>query len=601
MLYLNKFMQEKKQATKIYSATPFEVLVFMFHQVKQHWLFFVWMFFFVIASQILNLLGPVAMKVFVDGISQLEPSEKNASALIGAILAVGALRLASGLTMRATGYASTVMVPRITALLEDFALRGVLKKSYGFFADEHMGSVVRRISKLGDTYDGIHGAFFWSILPGVASAMTVIVGLLFIKPIASIAVALWIAVIIAINFLITRWKIPTDEERSRTQSAASGVLADIITNAITVKSFSSEQKESNAFKVALEQRAFAEKAAWRKSEHGLSLTDILSAFLNAGILFVALYFWSKGQMTVGDFVLLQGLVIVLMEQLFFIGFSFRRFIESLTGASEIVGILKSDIPVKDAKRATSLRVERGEIDFSQVTFSYSGRRIISGCDLHISSGEKIALIGPSGAGKSTIVKLILRYYDVQKGKIFIDGQDISKVTQASLREQIALVPQDPALFHRSLKENIAYGKPLASMDEIVDAAKKAHCHEFISKLPDGYDTLVGERGVKLSGGERQRVAIARAMLKNAPILILDEATSALDSESEQLIQDALRVLMQNKTVIVIAHRLSTIMNMDRIIVMEDGRITDQGTHTELTQKVGKYQDLWHIQAGGFKE
>lgn len=575
--------------------------MFIFRQIKQHWWFFIWMFFFVIVSQILNLLGPVAMKGFIDGISQLEPSEKNASALIGVILTVGALRLASGLTMRATGYASTVMVPRITAQLEDFALRGVLKKSYGFFADEHMGSLVRRISKLGDTYDGIHGAFFWSILPGVASAITVIVGLLFVKPIASIAVAIWIAVIVLINVLITRWKIPTDEERSRTQSAASGVLADIITNAVTVKSFSSEQKESDAFKLALEQRAFAEKAAWTKSEHGLSLTDILSAFLNAGVLFVALYFWSKGQMTVGDFVLLQGLVIVLMEQLFFIGFSFRRFIESLTGASEIVGILKSEGGVRDVKRAKDLMVSRGTIDFSHVTFSYSGRTVISDFDLHISSGEKVAFIGPSGAGKSTIVKLILRYYDINKGKLLIDGQEIAKVTQASLREQVALVPQDPALFHRSLKENIAYGKPDASMNEIIAAAKKAHCHEFISKLPGGYDTLVGERGVKLSGGERQRVAIARAILKDAPVLILDEATSALDSESEHLIQDALHTLMQNKTVIVIAHRLSTIMDMDRIIVMEDGRITDQGTHAELTQKVGKYQDLWHIQAGGFKE
>ncbi len=593
--------EENKKGGKIYSATPREVLWFVFQHVKQHWWFFTWMFFFIVLSQVLNLLGPVVMKKFIDGISSLQPSAANASGLVTVIFTVGLLRLASGLAMRATGYASTRMVPRITAELEDIGLRGVLKKSYGFFADEHMGSVVRRISKLGDTYDSIHGAFFWSILPGVASAITVIVGLLFIKPIASVAVALWIAVIIAINILITRWKIPTDEERSRAQSTASGVLADIVTNAITVKSFSSEQQESDKFKLALKERAYAEKAAWKKSEHGLSLTDILSAVLNAGLLFVALAFWSKGQMTVGDFVLLQGLVMVLMEQLFFIGFSFRQFIQSLTGASEIVGILKSDIEVRDAKRAKPLKVSRGAVDFSQVTFSYSGRTIISGFDLRIAPGEKIALIGPSGAGKSTVVKLILRYYDVQKGKVSIDAQDISKVTQTSLREQVALVPQDPALFHRSLKENICYGKQDATMEEIVIAAKKAHCHEFISKLPEGYDTLVGERGVKLSGGERQRVAIARAILKDAPILILDEATSALDSESEHLIQDALHTLMQNKTVIVIAHRLSTIMDMDRIIVMEDGRITDQGSHEELTKKVGKYQDLWHIQAGGFKE
>ncbi|MCC7356954.1 ABC transporter ATP-binding protein [Candidatus Uhrbacteria bacterium] len=595
-------MSEKTKKTGIiYSATPREVVVFIFQQVKKHWLFFTWMFFFVILSQILNLLGPVIMKKFIDGITQFEPTASNVSSLVGIILMIGLLRLASGLTMRSTGYASSRMVPQIISELEEIGLRGVLKKSYGFFADEHMGSIVRRISKLGDTYSDLHNAFFWSILPGVATALTVIIGLLFMKPIASIAIALWIIVFIVINIIITRWKLPTDEERSRVQSVASGVLADIVTNAVTVKSFSAERQELDTFKAALQERTLAEKVSWEKSEHGLSLTDVLSASLNAGVLFMALMFWSKGQMTVGDFVLLQGLIMVLMEQLFFIGFSFRSFIESLTKASEIIGILKSDILVKDANHAKDLKVPHGEIDFSHVSFSYNNRMVISDFNLHIASGEKVAFIGPSGAGKSTIVKLILRYYDINKGKLLIDGQEIAKVTQASLREQIALVPQDPALFHRSLKENIAYGKQGASLDEIMMAAKKAHCHEFISKLPDGYETLVGERGVKLSGGERQRVAIARAILKDAPVLILDEATSALDSESEHLIQDALHTLMRNKTVIVIAHRLSTIMDMDRIIVMEDGRITDQGTHEELIQKVGKYNDLWNIQAGGFKE
>lgn len=592
---------KQKKEKEIYTATPREVLVFIFHKVKRHWWFFLWMLFFIVLAQILNLLGPVAMKKFIDGISQLQPSSANAASLVSVIVTVGLLRLGSGLAMRATGYMSTWMVPRITAELEGVGLEGVLKKSYGFFADEHMGSLVRRISKLGDTYDNIHGAFFWSILPGVASATTVIIGLLFIKPLTSVAVAIWIVFIVAINILITRWKLPTDEERSRSQSAASGSLADIITNAITVKSFSAEARELHTFKESLRQRAVAEKAAWKKSEHGLTLTDVLSSFLNAGLLFIALSFWSKGQMTVGDFVLLQGLVMVLMEQLFFIGFSFRQFVQALTGASEIVGILKSDIGIRDVKRAKPVKVSKGLIDFSNVQFSYSGRTVISNFNLRIQPQEKVALIGPSGAGKSTVVKLILRYYDVNKGRVSIDGQDISKATQTSLREQVALVPQDPALFHRSLKENIAYGLPEATMEQVIAAAKKAHCHEFISKLQDGYETLVGERGVKLSGGERQRVAIARAILKNAPILILDEATSALDSESEHLIQDALRTLMEDKTVIVIAHRLSTIMDMDRIVVMENGEITDQGTHKELTQKVGKYQDLWHIQAGSFHE
>jgi ABC-type multidrug transport system fused ATPase/permease subunit len=221
-------------------------------------------------------------------------------------------------------------------------------------------------------------------------------------------------------------------------------------------------------------------------------------------------------------------------------------------------------------------------------------------DLRISPHEKIALVGPSGAGKSTLVKLLFRQYDIDKGKILIDGQSISAMTQDSLHDAIALVPQDPALFHRSLMDNIRYGRRDATDEEVVLAAKKAHCHEFISELSDGYNTLVGERGIKLSGGERQRVAIARAILKDAPILVLDEATSSLDSESESLIQDALKILMKDKTVIVIAHRLSTIIQMDRIVVMEKGKVVDMGTHDELMNKVGIYQKLWNIQAGGFK-
>lgn len=227
------------------------------------------------------------------------------------------------------------------------------------------------------------------------------------------------------------------------------------------------------------------------------------------------------------------------------------------------------------------------------------RSILQGLNLTLHGSEKVALVGPSGAGKSTIVKLLLRLHDVTDGAIEIDGQNIAHVTQDSLRDAIAFVPQEPVLFHRSLMENIRYGKRDATDAEVIEAARKAHCHEFIIGLPEQYDTFVGERGVKLSGGERQRVAIARAILKDAPILILDEATSSLDSESESLIQDSLKILMQDKTVLVIAHRLSTIMNMDRIVVLQDGAVVADGTHAELLEHGGLYQKLWSIQAGGF--
>jgi ATP-binding cassette subfamily B protein len=266
----------------------------------------------------------------------------------------------------------------------------------------------------------------------------------------------------------------------------------------------------------------------------------------------------------------------------------------------MVELLKTPHGIEDALGAKLLSVTEGAIAFTDVDFYFhETRSVLEKFSLSIKPGEKVALVGPSGAGKTTITKLILRLYDVAGGTITIDDQDIARVTQESLRDAIAFVPQEPTLFHRSIMDNIRYGRREATSEEVVEAAKQAHCHEFITTLPQGYETFVGERGVKLSGGERQRVAIARALLKNAPILVLDEATSSLDSESESLIQDALKTLMKNKTVIVIAHRLSTVMSMDRIIVIDGGSIADQGTHAELLAKDGIYQKLWSIQAGGF--
>jgi len=274
--------------------------------------------------------------------------------------------------------------------------------------------------------------------------------------------------------------------------------------------------------------------------------------------------------------------------------------ESFADAEEMVEILNTPHDIKDAPGAAALRVTNGQIQFRDVSFSFhETREVLHKINLTVNSHEKIALIGPSGAGKSTIVKLLFRLYDVSDGSVLIDGRPINRVTQESLHANLSLVPQDPILFHRSLMENIRYGRRNATNKEVVEAARLAHCVDFIEELPNKYETFVGERGIKLSGGERQRVAIARAILKNAPILVLDEATSSLDSRSEMLIQDALKKLMKGKTVIVIAHRLSTIRQMDRIVVFEKGRIIDTGTHEELLAKGGLYNQLWNLQAGGF--
>lgn len=266
-------------------------------------------------------------------------------------------------------------------------------------------------------------------------------------------------------------------------------------------------------------------------------------------------------------------------------------------------ILQLEPEVKDPPRPLKVHIQRGSVEYKNVAFNYENKKtaLFENLNLRIKPGEKIGLVGQSGGGKTSITKLLLRFMDIQKGQILIDNQDITTIRQTDLRKHITYVAQEPMLFHRSLKENIAYGNLQASQQEIEAVAKMAHAQEFIKDLPDGYNTLVGERGVKLSGGQRQRVAIARAMLKNAPILILDEATSALDSESEVLIQDALWKLMDNKTALVIAHRLSTIQKMDRIIVLDKGQIVEQGTHKELIRQNGVYSNLWNHQSGGFIE
>jgi ATP-binding cassette, subfamily B, bacterial len=278
----------------------------------------------------------------------------------------------------------------------------------------------------------------------------------------------------------------------------------------------------------------------------------------------------------------------------------RKMNDAYSDAVEMVEILESPHEIQDVSNARQLRISKGAISFNNVSFHFHDEKaVFNNFSLHVGEGKKIALVGPSGAGKSTVTKLILRLFDVKSGSIEIDGQNIASVTQDSLRNAIAFVPQEPILFHRTLMENIRYGRRDATDAEVIEAAKKANCHDFITALPQGYDTYVGERGVKLSGGERQRVAIARAILKDAPILILDEATSSLDSESEVLIQDALSKLMSGKTVLVIAHRLSTIMKMDRIVALDGGAIVEQGTHQELLHKRGLYAGLWQHQAGGF--
>ena len=400
--------------------------------------------------------------------------------------------------------------------------------------------------------------------------------------------------------MVARWKIKYDEQKATKDSEVTGILADALTNTINVKLFATQAFEKGLFKAVTEEYRKLRTYSWNLSEVNDALQYGLMIIIEFGVMYMAIGLWGEGKLTIGDFALLQGYLVTLFIHVHGLGRVIRRLYEAFANAKEMVEILNTPHEIMDTKSAKDIEVKKGGIEFKNVIFKYrKTRKIFDNFNLKIKPYEKIALVGPSGSGKTTIVQLLLRMHDVQKGHITIDNQIISKVTQNSLRKNIALVPQDPILFHRTLIENIRYGRLDATDEEVMDAAKKAHCEEFVSRLPEGYESYVGERGIKLSGGERQRIAIARAILSDAPILILDEATSSLDSESEYLIQQALTELMKSKTTIVIAHRLSTILKMDRIIVMKHGEIADVGTHKQLARKKGIYKKLWDIQSSGF--
>jgi ATP-binding cassette subfamily B protein len=342
--------------------------------------------------------------------------------------------------------------------------------------------------------------------------------------------------------------------------------------------------------------------AWRFGNFQGTIQRGAMLFFELTAMGAALYLWSIGSITSGTIVLLQIYVFSALDIVYNVTRNLTRTVSSISDAQQMVRILNTKESVEDPKHPEPLVANKGTIELQDVTFGYEDHAaVFEHFSITIPSGQKIGLVGHSGSGKTTFVKLLLRFLDVQRGAILIDGQDVRSVTQDDLRAHIAYVPQDPLLFHRTIRDNIRYGRPDATDTEIEDAARRAHAHEFIISLPNGYDTFVGERGVRLSGGERQRVAIARAMIKDAPILILDEATSALDSVSERAIQEAFDELMQNKTTIVIAHRLSTIQKMDRIVVFENGNIIEDGSHQTLLKDNKTYAHLWQTQTSGFIE
>lgn len=553
-----------------------------------------------IGIQIADLVSPWFLRTFFNTLATTAPSPEMARHLLVTVGIIGAIAVTAWAFRRIQSRCIMYLETHVMTELLTSAYGYLMGHSYNFFVSRFGGALTHRVSRFMKVYESLTDAIMLQFFPTTLFVVGAIVVLSIQHPLLGLALTAWAALFMAFQVWVTQLRHPLRAERAEAESQNTAALADSISNQATVMLFSGRAHEQGIVRKAAEKWRAATARVWYADDWIWAAMGLFMIAINVGMLYIATVLWGKGMLTIGDFVLIQSYLLSTFDRLYGINRELRRFYEGLADAQEMVAILEMPHEVRDKRNAKKLKVSAGEIWFDDVTFYFNdGTDVLGDFNLKIQGGEKIALVGPSGAGKSTVTKLLLRLYDVKKGEIKIDGQPIASVTQDSLRDAIGFVPQEPILFHRTLMENIRYGRHDATDEEVIAAAKKAHCHEFIARLPEGYDTFVGERGIKLSGGERQRVAIARAILKDAPILVLDEATSSLDSESEALIQDALETLMEGKTVLVIAHRLSTIMKMDRIVVIEKGGIVAQGTHLELVNQEGLYRKLWSIQAGGF--
>ena len=499
---------------------------------------------------------------------------------------------ADNLLWRVGGYAAHRTFVAVTGDIRRDLFAHLSGHSPSYFAERLPGALSSRVSSTALAAFTLLNTGVWSVIPPIVAVLLAIAfigSVNFVMSLALLGVAFCLGVVV---FWLAKRGTPRHRAYAEMAAAVDGELVDVIGNFGVVRAFGATFREQSRIGATMEREMAVRRRSLYYMEHLRLIHAVLTALMTAGVVGYAIVLWQAGKATVGDIVLLTSLAFTILHGTRDLAVSLVDLTQHVARLDEAIATLLTPHELPDRPDAPDLVAGPGAVTFETVTFSYPGRKpVLENFDLKIAAGQRIGLVGFSGAGKSTVLSLLQRYYDVTKGRILIDGQDIRDVTQNSLRQVMAIVPQDISMFHRSVLENIGYARPEASEADILAAADMAHCRTFIEALPEGFATMVGDRGVKLSGGQRQRLAIARALLKDAPILLLDEATSALDTESEQAIQAALDRLMTGRTVIAIAHRLSTLRSFDRIIVMDRGCIVDDGAPDELAGRAGPYRDL----------
>lgn len=582
------------------STLPQTLPRFFWHFIKPQRWHFVLLIYGNLGWAIQEATFPYFIKLIIDKITLFSHDKSLIfSALSTTLIVWISLWLLIELGFRLYDFLSARVFPKFQADVRKAMFDYSLSHSHQFFSDQFAGSIGSKISRMADALLSVMTIYFTIFFPVILAFCINIVILYQAKPLFAYIMAGWFSLHLLITYFFTQKCAQKSAIHSATVTKLNGKIVDAFSNIANIRLFARKRFEKRYLATYQDEEI-------KKSYDLLHYNAIMKIFLGTAsqafvfiMIGLGIYAWQKDYITVGELALILT-SLNLIGLAWYMGMHLIKVYEDVGTCKESLSLLQKQHDITDVLHAKPIHISRGEIVFDNVSFHYArNHNLFRDKTITLRAGEKVGLVGYSGSGKTTFVNLILRLFEIESGRILIDGQDIKKVKQSSLREQIALIPQDTSLFHRTLMENIRYGRLEASDEMVIDASKKAHCHEFIQHMEHGYDTLVGERGIKLSGGQRQRIAIARAILKNAPILILDEATSSLDSITEKFIQDSLQYLMNNRTTIVVAHRLSTLSDMDRILVFKQGQIVEDGTHKELLALNQHYAQLWNMQAGGF--
>ncbi|HJD67268.1 MAG TPA: ABC transporter ATP-binding protein/permease [Rickettsia endosymbiont of Bembidion lapponicum] len=544
-------------------------------------------------AKVINIFVPIVYKYVIDGLNK----NLALSVTIGMIMVYGGTKIFVQIFNELRNIIFSKVGHQATRLIALNVFKHMHNLSMRFHITRKTGGLSRSIERGTKGIEAVLRYSLFNILPTsveiilVSGILWYVYGIWF-----SFTILVTMSIYVLYTFLISTWRISFAREMNQSDNTANNRAIDSLLNFETVKYFSNEEYEASKFNEALQSY---EKSA-TKTTNSLSILNIgQDVIISLGLVALMILSATKinqGKMTVGDLIMVNTYLFQLSIPLSILGFAYREIKNALVGMEDMFNLLDIPEEVEDAKDAKELTILKGEVAFKEVNFAYNQERpILHNISFTIDSGKTLAIVGSSGAGKSTISRLLFRFYDINSGSITIDGQDIRGVTQSSLRKSIGIVPQDTVLFNDTIYYNIAYGDNLASYDEVIAASKNAHIHEFITSLPEGYNTQVGERGLKLSGGEKQRIAIARTLLKNPSIYVFDEATSSLDTKTEKLIQASLKEISEHYTTLIIAHRLSTIIDADEIIVLDSGYIVERGNHKTLLQQKGYYAELWYKQ------